>query len=490
MAEVTLSVLSNADDGSCDSAGGGFTSNKSGGYLTIGKEITVGAQHTFFRFDNATIPAGAVIDSAILRLTSYSTGGGSTCSVKVHFEAADDPAAPTTDADLLGRSLDVGVAWSSLPSWSANVTEDSPELKTLLQDIIDGTYGSWNSGQALQVIVVDNGSSTNVNRRPASFEHSSYTPAQLVVSYSLPYQIELSDSIEISEDISIESDLITQENIELTEAENVLLGFDESLPLISENITITESVTITRGLGGVPVQSENIDLTESVTMSLGFGETLPEFSESITITEYQLIDVGPQISVFESITVNDYGNIQPELGVFENLSLAESVTVRRGYQVAVDESFSFSDNFTLFNYSKWLRENVGKLGQIFFFTLTGSADLQEDVEIPASAIYARKVSGNPTYLQVTIPSFNYANDIAIRSSGNMKVEMAYIVGGVVVLRETVLETNLEDISIYEGPTNRSVVLSGHKTVVYGGNLVSLQRTHATYKSVQNLISTY
>lgn len=484
MPDVTFTVLANADDGACNSAGGGFTSNKTGGYLAIGYEFAVGSQHVFFRFDNVTIPSGASIDSAILRVTSYSTGGLNTCNVKVHFETANDPAAPTTDVDLLGRSLDAGIAWSSLPTWTANVTEDSPELKTLLQDIIDSDYGAWNSGQALQVIVVDNSSSTNADRRPATYEHSSYSPAQLVVTYSVPYNAELSESIEISESVSIESDLVREENITLTESVTALLGFDESLPTITQDIELIESVTVLRGLAGLPTQSENIELSESVTMLLGFDESLPGQSESINITEFASVDVGPQIAVFESITLSDYGNIQPEFSVDDSITVAENVEIYRGYWADVDDNFVITDTWSAFNYTDWLRTNRARARERFFFTLTGASDQTTDVEIPISSIYARKRSGDPTYLQVVVPTLNYSGDIAIRTNGEMQVELGYEVDGAIALREEILIADLEDIRIDEGPVNRAVTLSGHKTINYSNNLITIARDLVTYRAVQ------
>jgi hypothetical protein len=106
------------------------------------------------------------------------------------------------------------------------------------------------------------------------------------------------------------------------------------------------------------------------------------------------------------------------------------------------------------------------------------------VEIPASSIFARKRSGDPTYLQVTIPSFNYATQIALRPSGEMLVDMGYEIDGEIGLRERILEADLEDISTYEGPVNRSVVLTGHRTQDFGGQVVTFNRAAVIYRGYQ------
>jgi len=501
MSEATFEILAGGDDGAAqlDGAffGPSYQSTNMGDWTPLG-------WHNFFRFDNVTIPSGANIDSAIIRFTC-STSSSGTVNLDLHFEDADDPAAPTSGADLVGRSLTAAVDWDGVAAWVQNNTYDTPEISTILQNIVD--RGGWTPGNAVTLHVKDSGSDTNQNRYPACYENTTYDSAQLIVTYSVPYNIDLSDSVEVTESISIEMDLALQENItvsesvtmrrslidlptvddsvEISEYTDLLLGFDESLPLISENITISESLTITRGLGGLPLQSENIELTESVGLLIGFGESLPEFSESITITEYQLIDVGPQITVFESITVNDYGNIQPEFSVSDNLSLAESVTVRRGYQVAVDDSALFSDTFTLFNYTSWFRTNKARSKERFFLTLTGAADQIADVVIPVSNITATKRSGDPSYLQVTIPTFKWSADIALRPSAEMIVEMGYEIDGYIQLKEQILITNMENITTYEGPINRSIILSGTKTIGYGGNLITFERRDVIYRSLVN-----
>ena len=116
--------------------------------------------------------------------------------------------------------------------------------------------------------------------------------------------------------------------------------------------------------------------------------------------------------------------------------------------------------------------------------MTGAADQTTDVEIPVSNVFARKRTDDPTYLQVTIPSFNYSAEIAIRSNAQMIVEMGYEVDGEIALREQILIAELEDIAAYEGPVNRSITLSGHKTISYSSNLIALARDEVIYRAVQ------
>jgi hypothetical protein len=61
--------------------------------------------------------------------------------------------------------------------------------------------------------------------------------------------------------------------------------------------------------------------------------------------------------------------------------------------------------------------------------------------------------------------------------------MAYEVGGAIVLREEILRATLETIRPDQGPLNRSITLTGHKTDSYLPQLVALEKP--TYYSIQS-----
>lgn len=463
MVDSTFNVSAGADDGYCEKTTGSLFNN-SVDNIPVGNSGAV-AWHCFIRFQNVTIPAGSTIDSAVLRFVADSSQSGTTVDVDIHFEDADDPAAPSNGSDVVGRSLTTGINWSGIGSWTVGNSYDSPSLVSDLQDVID--KGGWASGQSIVAHIVDNGSTANARRNPATYNHASYNAPQLIVSHHIPYAPNVSETIEVVENVSLEFDLIRNEDITLEENIDVLLGFDESLPEISENIDISEFTQLKLGISELPLITETINIIESIQIALGF-----------------------KVSVFETITITETGNIQPEIETHETLTITEGVTARRGYDVDVDASFNLSDNWQLFNYAAWIRQNSARANERFFFTLTGTADQVEDAEIPISSIYARKRSGDPTYLQVVVPSFNYANEISDRASGEMIVEMGYEVGGEIALREQILIADLEDIRTDEGPVNRSVTLSGHKTISYGNNLVTFRRDQATYRSVQTRARVY
>ncbi|GAF80276.1 unnamed protein product, partial [marine sediment metagenome] len=286
----------------------------------------------------------------------------------------------------------------------------------------------------------------------ASYENSTYTEAQLVVSYHLPNEIIVSESITITEDFSLDSDLVKEENIGLAEFVDLLLGFDESLPEITQDIVVSEFVGF------------ELEFTGEV-----------EESDSIGLSVYRNVELeGPKISVVENvITISETVLMVPIAIASDGVGVAEDITVQRGYDVFATDSFAFNDTFEAFNYTAWLKANLAVARLRFYCTITGAADLQADVEIPIRSFYARKQSGNPSYLQVVIAGFGYAGAVANRPNGDLILEVGYEVAGVVSLREQISVVDIDEISTYDGGLNRSITVAGHRTITYSNNLIEI-----------------
>lgn len=110
---------------------------------------------------------------------------------------------------------------------------------------------------------------------------------------------------------------------------------------------------------------------------------------------------------------------------------------------------------------------------IYLFTLTGAEDATTDIEIPIRSVQARLRSGTPTYLQIVIPGLAAAQAINDRPNGTMQVDIAFLKQGVISQRNNIIEANLEDIRIDEGPVNKSITLTGHKQETYTQKSITL-----------------
>lgn len=125
--------------------------------------------------------------------------------------------------------------------------------------------------------------------------------------------------------------------------------------------------------------------------------------------------------------------------------------------------------------------SMGNLKARYLLTITGSADSTTDIELPMSSFQSRRKSGEETYLSVVIPTLDYATEISDRANGTIKVDQAYELDGELVQRETILEVEIDNIKIYQGGRNQSVVLDGYKTTTYIPKAITLSAS--TYRAV-------
>ena len=146
------------------------------------------AYFPFLRFANVTIPNKAKIISAYLTVTEMDDSGSGTVLTKIYGEAADNPAAPTTRADVVGRvRTTAGVDWDITGgTWTDGTVVNSPEINTVIQEIVNRT--GWVIGNALQILI-DN--DTGVDKRAwfASWDHATYTEPVLTITYAKSQEI-------------------------------------------------------------------------------------------------------------------------------------------------------------------------------------------------------------------------------------------------------------------------------------------------------------
>jgi len=148
----------------------------------------------FFRFTGVAIPAGATIEAASVVLVSaggqYDYAAGKTGYLKGR-KVANCPAmtASSTYKDTTTYPYTTAaIEWyPTSTNWVANTSYTSPELKTVVQEIVD--LAGWTSGNAIQIewhysgpdqIEVYNGNWRLVH----AYEHATYNPPILNVEYT------------------------------------------------------------------------------------------------------------------------------------------------------------------------------------------------------------------------------------------------------------------------------------------------------------------
>ncbi len=232
------------------------------------------------------------------------------------------------------------------------------------------------------------------------------------------------------------------------------------------------------------------------------GDVVDSFTVSDTV-DAEIADVGDVVGAFtvqdvvdalltdspiaDSFTVSDEidAGLEADGAITDAFEVSDVIEGYKETDAAITDAFEVNDLIDAFNFSDWLRENKDKALQCFFFTLTGSADATTDVELPITNFYARKVNGNPTYLQVTIHGHEYAQQIADRLNGDMVLEMGYQVDGVVSLREEILTVDFDAIQMPKGGSSRSIVLTGYRTHTYAQNRITLLESDAEFQDVHD-----
>lgn len=160
---ISLAPMEAGDSGSFDSVSGSILATNAI-YLGDGAGTSSGPLDGFVRFTGGP-PQGSTITSAVLTLLPNNTYTNNTCNVTVQFENTDAAAQISSAADGRGRTKTTGTAWNALDNWAFPTTEDTPDLASDLQTVINrGSYAG-----TLQLFLTDNASSANAERRATGY---------------------------------------------------------------------------------------------------------------------------------------------------------------------------------------------------------------------------------------------------------------------------------------------------------------------------------
>jgi len=149
--------------------------------LEIGDDFSYwGAQTLGLRFVNVAIPNGATIVSAYVEFEVDETGSSAT-AVQITGEAADDPGSfTTTNWDITARTAtSAAVSWNPGPWNNPNASEQTPDLSSVVQEIVD--RGGWSSNNAMVFVIAGTG-----ERTATAFDGGASGAPQLFVEYAQP----------------------------------------------------------------------------------------------------------------------------------------------------------------------------------------------------------------------------------------------------------------------------------------------------------------
>lgn len=114
------------------------------------------------RFQTVAIPQGATIGEAYLTLRCGYATSGTVCRTRIRGEDVDDAAAFSTRTNYLGRTrITAYVDWDNIPAWTVDTNYNSPDIKTVIQEIIDRE--GWASGNDMVIFWDDHDDRSDEN---------------------------------------------------------------------------------------------------------------------------------------------------------------------------------------------------------------------------------------------------------------------------------------------------------------------------------------
>ena len=252
MPVINVKVGAGADDGNWFST----TLINNSLSIRVGKQTTI-ANHGFFRFDNITIE-GTINDAHV---TIRSAGNlTNTVPIRIYGVLENDPATVASAADGDGRTLTTAFVDWTPGDWSIGSYYDTPDLSTIIQELIDEGY-TYDGSQAIMLFFKDNGAADTVNRTIRSYEHSSTeSAADLEIDYSplnaTPTVIlNTADAVTLSDTPTVEFTGTDAESDDITY--EIQISDDPNFS--TDGIQVTDSLTEV-GSGGLihpnPISSE------------------------------------------------------------------------------------------------------------------------------------------------------------------------------------------------------------------------------------------
>lgn len=309
--------------------------------------------HFFGRFSNVTIPAGAEITSAYIRVyANFPLSQSDIIYSKLHFEASDDAVAPTSFAEAEALSLTTGTDWDiTSGSWTNGNWYNSVDIKSELQEVID--RGGWSPNNAVMVVCKDDGSLYSQQRYLADYYANSGFAMELHAEWITPVSGDLSEGVSLSDVIDCEDPYA-----EIDES----MSMDDAMIGMNTTCEIAESFSVS-GIVGGEEDGETPESFSSDDAVDGIKEQFAEPPESLSMDD--AVGVETEVVLPESMSLDDTHQTEIETGTSEGLSADDA---------AVGNTFIYP----LVNESGFFYE---QLGWTWRHSVESTAEFSDEVEV-------------------------------------------------------------------------------------------------------------
>ncbi len=173
---VNIRVAQGSDD--AEEAGNGNMSLNS---TTLDLGSIGNQQWVATRFQDIAIPRGTLITRAYVEFRA-NANDSSTADVTIRGEDVDDAATFASSRDNLSTrsKTSAAVSWNGIPAWTTLSTNQTPDLTSIVQEIIDRS--GWSSGNDLAILFES--TSSNGDRDSYSYEGASSNAPLLHIEYN------------------------------------------------------------------------------------------------------------------------------------------------------------------------------------------------------------------------------------------------------------------------------------------------------------------
>lgn len=180
MASFTRRIQAGLDDAAFENYN---SFNNNGNFVDLGGHGGIADQVGQLRWTNVTIPKDSTINAATITFTTPGFGdGNNNIFMKIRGIAEDNTANFSSDGKGRTRTS-AGVDWD-LNAIEANTEYTTPDISSVIQEII--SRAGWVSGNALGVLIDDDGSADNDTHSFIAYEWDTTKAALLSITYTAP----------------------------------------------------------------------------------------------------------------------------------------------------------------------------------------------------------------------------------------------------------------------------------------------------------------
>ena len=175
MATFTALIAAGADDGWI----GSIWSNVNNNYFANDGSTSYSS---YLRWVSVTIPQGATIISAKLTLKCAASTNTGVANANIYGNNVDNASSIPSLSAYNSAALTTAFTNWVITSWTVGSVYDSPDITNLIQEIVNRP--GWASGNALQVLIKNNGSGSNSTKAFTSYNTTPASSALLTVEYT------------------------------------------------------------------------------------------------------------------------------------------------------------------------------------------------------------------------------------------------------------------------------------------------------------------